>query len=733
MNTVARRKLEPDVRYLQQNARFAIRDIYDAIIELVTNSDDAYAKTGVSGQIEIEIERRRKGNTSLLRVRDFGPGLSSHDMDVKLSHLGNRHDSGLADGADVRGTNSRGAKDVAALGMVTFESIVADGRYAYCQITPRFEFVGPIDCQADTHARRKVNIPQGTGTLVSIELDPSVLIPQHDTLAKNLSLLVPLRGILSDHDRQIVLRDLRQSREDQVRYHAPEGTERVSESIAIPGYPEARAKLVIKRAKKPLDNKGKFRQGGILVKSRRAIHQATFFDPQLDHDSHAAYFFGTLRCEYIDDLWNDFDARQEKDEPLDPKNPCPIIDPNRQGGLRPEHPFYKALQREALKRLRPLVEEEREREAARRAQVENDQTRRQLDELEKLATKFMEDHQEDEDSRDNPTDQEGGRKLLDYTLNPPFAQIVVNQRQRFWLNANQEKYPELAVGSTAQLECESEAIGCVRPVCLFEQHPTRQGALRCLWEIIGKQPSKATGIIVRAGAIAADAAIEVLASERDKYADLAMFQFERSRYFAKPGIRKPVRVIAPHPGIICSPTVVQIACDNDLVKIEGDRVAHPRTNLGIAECRFHVTLPEPDMKVRLHAEIPGHRAETEVIVSKSKGTAIKINIEDGDFGNQRAIWQKDGSTLDIAARHPSVRRYLGPQSQGFPGQDKPQFKVLLAEIVAFAVSERILSRNIMFNPDEYRGDDFDAYMARRDELVTKFLPQAHESQVPNPR
>ncbi len=138
------------------------------------------------------------------------------------------------------------------------------------------------------------------------------------------------------------------------------------------------------------------------------------------------------------------------------------------------------------------------------------------------------------------------------------------------------------------------------------------------------------------------------------------------------------------------------------------------------------------MRVRLCAEVSGQRAEAEVI-SKPNGNAIKIKLENEDFGNQRSRWQHDGSTLVIAARHPSLHRYLGSEIERFPGQDKPQVKVLLAEIVAFAVCERILSRNIMSNPDEYRDDDFDAYVARRDELVTKFLPLAHESQVPNPR
>ena len=580
MTTIATRKLTVDSRYLQQNARHAIRDIYDAIVELVTNSDDAYARAGTHGRIDIEIERRRGESTSPLRIRDFAGGLTRDDMDKKLSGLGNSHHSGLAEGGDVRGTNSRGAKDVAALGLVTFQSVSADGQYAWSQVTTRGEFRGPTSQQANAALRRQIGIPNGTGTLVSIDVEPSVPIPQHETLAKNLSMMVPLRDILSGADREVVLRDLTQDRDDAIRYHIPEGTERVDETIKIPGYPGTQAKLVIKRAKKPLENKGKHWQGGIIIKSRRAIHEATLFAQEFANDPHAAFFFGKLRCEYIDDLWIDFDKRMEDGLPPDSKNPCPIIDPNRQGGLRRDHPFFKVLQQEVLKRLRPLVEEERQREASQRAEVENRETRRQLNELEKIASKFMEDHQEEETDRDNPTDQEGGRKPLDFRLNPPFAQIVVGHRQRFWLNVSQEKHPELAVGSTAQIERESDAISCSRPLCPFEQHPNQEGTLRCIWEVVGERPSKATGIIVRAGSIVADAAIEVLASERDKYADVRAFQFTHNRYFATQGVQKRVRLLARCPDIISNPTVVQLSCDNRLVKIEGDRVAHPRVNLG---------------------------------------------------------------------------------------------------------------------------------------------------------
>ena len=65
--------------------------------------------------------------------------MTSEVMLKKLSRMGGRV-SGLEKGLAVRGTNSRGAKDVAALGDVTFESIASDGRYHRFEISAYFEY-----------------------------------------------------------------------------------------------------------------------------------------------------------------------------------------------------------------------------------------------------------------------------------------------------------------------------------------------------------------------------------------------------------------------------------------------------------------------------------------------------------------------------------------------------------------------------------------------------------------
>lgn len=720
-------------RYWQQNAKMAVRDIFDAITELVTNADDAYERAKVSGRIETEIERRRKGVASILRVRDFATGLTHQEMDQKLSRLGERRDSGLTDGESVRGTNSRGAKDVAALGPVTFESISRDGRYSHCHISSKGKFSLWPDEPATLAIRTQIGIPQGSGTLVTIEVDPaSYPIPQHGNLRTKLEQLVFLREILADPQRQVYLRDSTQERSDQLRSRTPEGTERVKETIKIPGYPGASAKLVIKRARCPLENHGKFRVGGILIMSRRAVHEATLFAPEFEHDPHAALFFGRLRCEFIDDLWNEYDDRKEKDLPADRKNPGPVLDPFRQVGLIRAHPFVQALQQEVLKRLRPLVEEERRREESQRAQIENRETRRRLNELEKLATRFMQKHQEESDDLDNPLETDLPKGTPDASLNPPFAQMILGETRRFVLTVNQSKHPELAIGSMIQIQCETPEISTNKVCCPLEAHPSIDGQLRAVWDVSAVHVTKATGIVVRAGSVVKSTAIEVLASERDLYADVHEMQFRRKRYGLRPDHPKQLRLLAPYPGVVASSVVVAFTCDRPEIRISGGRVLYPREKLGIAECKITAVCAQPDLKAVVTAQIEGHQATTELVCGPPEGDAIKIELMDVDYRNQRYLWEKGTNKLIIAARHPSIRRYLGPANAGFSGQDKTQFKVLLAEIVAFAVSEKVLERRVAQDPDTYRDADLIAYLAERDELVTEFLPLAHESQVPKP-
>lgn len=123
-------------RAFHQDAIEAMRsDIVRGLIELITNSDDAYASLASErlGKISVEVEHR-KGQPWLAIVRDRACGMTAEVMKARLKQLGGRT-SGFESGESRRGNLGRGAKDLAAFGEVTFESIV-DKEYACFRLHP---------------------------------------------------------------------------------------------------------------------------------------------------------------------------------------------------------------------------------------------------------------------------------------------------------------------------------------------------------------------------------------------------------------------------------------------------------------------------------------------------------------------------------------------------------------------------------------------------------------------
>lgn len=722
---ITTRQIETTPRYLIQNARAAIRDVYDAIVELATNVDDRYQSFGVSGDTEIDIERHRS-EPSKLRIRDFADGMTAKVMDEKLSKVGVRV-SGMEEGKDVRGTNARGAKDVAALGHVTFQSIAEDGLFHQCEITEYMDFKLLPSKRVTRGIRRKIGIAKGTGTLVTIAMRSSKPIPQHEKLCEQLSKLVRLRNILSDPKRTVILRDLGQNRKKVIVTPKIEGDVRVKETFEVPGYPGAHAKLIIKRSKKPLEReKERFRLNGIVIKSRRAVHEATLFDPSLENDPHALRFFGTLVCTHIDDLMNSFDDRIEARKPAEPSNPVPVIDPSRKSGLDRQHPFVRALFDQARKRLRPLVEEERQLQEKQRATIENRKTRKRLDALEKAATKFMQEFADfDRGSDDRRT---GGQFMQrGYSLSPPFAQMIVGHPQQFWLNIRQEVFPEFEVGAGVQIECLSPEIVSAKFSSL-EPHPLQEGVLRATWKVRAVAVTSATGLRVRAGSISAQSVIEVLSSEADKYRHISDFRFTQKQYKVRTtSNRKKVRILAPV-DMVPSPVMVQLECSDRHFDIPSETLLRPEPHLGVAAATFQVKADGTQANAKITARLNGHEAVTKVSSVKPPGADLQIKLEDIDHKNQRYRWRQN--LLEIAAKHPSLKRYLGSKEEGFPGQDTKRFRLLLAEIVADAVCAQLLSRNIQENPEEFEEADWDLYYSEYSKYMTEFLPIAHKLQCP---
>jgi len=724
------RSISAHRRALIQAAKHSVRDIFDAIVELVTNSDDRYQILGTEGVIDIEIERRRGKTPSVLIVRDFADGMNAAIMEKKLSFIGGR-DSGLDKGEAVRGTHSRGAKDVAALGRIVFQSIAGDGKFHSCEITPYFEFILHESQEITPKIRRALGIPKGTGTLVKIELDHTQRVPQYDNLKDQICRLTSLRGVLADNRRKVVLRDIGKNRKDVLSAPFVESIVRLKEQLIIPNYPDAKAKLIICRAKKRFDKEPqRFRLGGILVESKRAIHEATLLDSGLESNPHAFWFYGRLVCPYIDELCNQFDDRFEAKLPPEEHNPTYLLDPARRSGLTREHPFVRALFGEALKRLRPLVEEERKREEHEKSRIESEATRKRLNALGKAVLNFMQDFGEEEEPSRDPNGKHPESHFLErgYALSPPFTQMIVGHSRLFWLNVRQDIFPELEVGSTVQIECLSQDLSSDKRYCGLEPHPTRENVLRAIWKVKAIHPTQATAIRVRVGPITDESIIEILESEADKYRDVSKLCFSAKRYSMRTDQkRKKIRILAP---LILVPesTSIDVNTDSKHFEVTGHKVLHPYAELNVATCELGIRCDGKEASGTLFAELGDDIAKASISSHVPLGADLAIKLEDIDLVNQRYRWRQN--VLEIAARHPSLIRYLGDKQHNFPGQESRHFRVLVAEVVADAVCALLLRRHVQANPGEYEDADWDTYYAQYSKYMTKFLPLAHELQCP---
>ena len=291
-------------RAFQQDASLAMRgDIVRGIIELVTNSDDAYGD--VDGKIRIEIDRHR-GKPSLVVVKDRARGMRASELNEKIGGLGGRT-SGFESGQDVRGNLGRGAKDLAAFGPVQFESI-SNQQFARLLLEVDGTYDDPLEHKATQFDRNRIGVPRGNGTMVSVTIDEQFKIPQHANLLSKLSSHFQLRDINSDPRREVTLVDLNSGKTDAVRYGKPSLPEIYSADLSIDGYPEAVATLTLYRNHERDENgtSDTGRPEGLLVKGRRAIYENTLFG--FESNPYAHWFSGVVKCPYIDTIAVTYDS-----------------------------------------------------------------------------------------------------------------------------------------------------------------------------------------------------------------------------------------------------------------------------------------------------------------------------------------------------------------------------------------------------------------------------------------
>lgn len=340
--------LQFDNRYFELTRSYAVKNWQDAAIELITNACDSYIRQGLSegqtGDIKITLLNNRK----TIAFLDYGIGMNTEEAKYNLLNVG----TSTEDSSETRGYFNRGAKDVTAVGKVSYWCL-KDGDWIKIVLHPNLSV--DITEKADLPAQDITNIfgTETSGVYVELELldpykvDSQLLLSEVCTQFCNL---FQLRSVLSD-DRYVFT--LTEGTETiSIKYVHPTATQVDQLIYRVPGYEhiEAVYQLFMTNTEIPhiVDKRSQIR--GILVRSVKTDYDITFFNSSIMANEYNGYFYGFLTTDGIATMLSDF----EETGPTD-ANPQLILDPSR-GSVNVDHPFIRQLYSVPQLRLKTAIE-----------------------------------------------------------------------------------------------------------------------------------------------------------------------------------------------------------------------------------------------------------------------------------------------------------------------------------------------------------------------------------------
>jgi len=341
-------------RIIQQLSTSTIKDPVDAIVELVTNSDDSYRRLeekGVKTDGYIGIVTIGDRYINNIICVDHAEGMSEREL-LSKALVYAASSSGFDEKKHVRGLFGRGLKEaIFGLGEGEITSIKDDklikvrvfkeGQKRNRQILNR----GTVKTSDRNIILQDIilNIPQN-GTCVNIKVDAQKLFSPI-SIKEKIEKHFALRDILSSPQRHVFLTTIDRAKNKittQLHYVYPEGKCVVGTDERYEPRLNNEVELLIKESNSPLEEKRFDKQisnCGILIDVEGAVLDNVLF--KYESEPAAYYFFGRAKCNKIADYLR--------------KGDFGVLSPDR-SGIAWNHPYCKSIKNEIESALKPLIE-----------------------------------------------------------------------------------------------------------------------------------------------------------------------------------------------------------------------------------------------------------------------------------------------------------------------------------------------------------------------------------------
>ena len=683
-------------------------DVMRGLVELITNCDDAYGPN--EGDITV-LRILKADGTASLAVCDAGPGLSPEGLKTCFSILGGKN-SGFHKGDDVRGLFGRGAKDTAAFGRTTFESI-NHGTYGVLHLRRSGDWsLNQHDATSDDFA--KLSLPEGGSGLVAtmhLEQNPKSL-PSFPELVRRLSNHVQLRRV--SRNRRITVRNLQEGkprRSEVARWNPPTGEVLFDDSIEIPGY-NATAQLVIKKLRAPASEPSNaYASHGVEVRGSKAIYQISKFDwsgPEIK------WVYAEVTCPKIDELIRDFE-----DSANDPVgNPQPLIRRDRDG-LAPEHPFTIALRNSVFAVLTPFLEEmiPSGSDPVGGKKLKNDLS----DAGKQLAALLEADLARIED----PSFAGGLRpvSLAPIQIIPPRVNLRLHKKRTMTVLANEER-----ISDPSQLVVSSADTSIVAASELtdFKKHATFEHTLIANFAIEALDLGRSTVVVHTIDRqFSASAEIRISDDPPAEPEEPTELQWANSSMSVANGKTRTITLEAPMDRAPEGLLVCRVEIEDRGIELIDDEIELHQNANGWLSGKCRIKGAEVGSTTRIRGFAGAEEAIGSVRVTKPsglEGLGLSLEILDTKLSDFRAVMKQvdTGHLITLYARHDGLSELIGKSKAdgSFENEEKIEVRVAMAEIIGSTITDWLLTREAAKSPADF--PDADALLARRNAILNRY-------------
>jgi len=694
-------KIKADTMAIKMQRDLAMPTIYEALLEILTNCDDAYESLNngsldYTGDVRIEYDRGGKKNPTILRIKDKAIGMSLDQMKDKLMTYHKKTST------TSRSFFGRGLRDVTALGDVKVSSI-KDGLFSEVTMFKTLDVQASADCEKPSKDEIKYLGTKKHGTTIEVTIPPgskSQYNPQVESIINTLPRHYALSRILDSKNKTINLTIVTDKEEFKVSHTEPDGELVFEKKIEIPKY-NTFSKFRLYKLKNLVDENynDSFRTTGISVFGKKACFQKNFLDKNIDREPLAQRYYGYLECEHLDKLMHEWHENETNNKKHNPLNASFILNPTRTDGVKKDHPFVIELFNEPIKVLKKFINEDKKNSSGDKQTDEK--LSKLVDEMMKDCADLLDDIDRDESGGEN----KGALALQEWRAIPSGLRVLVGEEKKisvytFEQNLNKGKNLELYVSDKQKefLEVKDNTIEMVKT----KNDPNKYVGV---FTIKGKSEKSVEVSFRHNKQVKTQAKIDIfLEKNRDFKNDI---EFDKKLYNVVRDKNRTIKVFAKYPEIINENNKELKVLSNQDGQIKFKPICNfniiKNTNYAIGEISVKGLKLESTSKLEITNGIILDSCSVTVVDKEDENkNPFKWDVDRFDLGPNRAAWDTtDPNLLKISSKHLTIKKYLGSDVKPFPYSESALFRILLVEILAEKFAEKRVDLIALNNPIEY--------------------------------